>query len=77
MDATVLILTRQTNQSIVIDGNIVVTVLEMSGDHVRLGIDAPREVTVHREEVQREIVEQNRRAAGAGKAGDIDDLPRP
>ena len=77
MDATVLILTRQTNQSIVIDGNIVVTVLEMSGDHVRLGIDAPREVTVHREEVQREIVEQNRRAASAGQAGDIDGLPRP
>ena len=78
MDATVLILTRQTNQSIVIDGNIVVTVLEMSGDHVRLGINAPREVTVHREEVQREIVEQNRRAAsGAELAGDIDGLPRP
>ncbi len=79
MDATVLILTRQTNQSIVIDGNIVVTVLEMSGDHVRLGINAPREVSVHREEVQREIVEQNRLAASGAELGadDIDGLPRP
>ena len=79
MGATVLILTRQTNQSIVINGNIVVTVLEMSGDHVRLGINAPREVSVHREEVQREIVEQNRLAASGTDLvdGDTTGLPRP
>jgi len=75
----VLILTRQSNQSIVINGNIVVTVLEMSGDQVRLGIDAPREVSVHRAEVQREIAEQNRLAASAADlaAEDTKNLPRP
>lgn len=74
-----LILSRQTSQSIVINGNIVITVLEMSGDQVRLGIDAPREVTVHREEVEREIAEQNRRAAAASELGPdgTRDLPRP
>lgn len=73
-----LILSRRTNQSIVINDNIVVTVLEMSGDQVRLGIKAPREVTVHREEVQREILEENRAAAsGTDAPVDVSRLPRP
>jgi len=46
----VLVLTRRTAQRIVIGDDVVVTVLEMKGDTVRLGIDAPRSVTVHREE---------------------------
>ncbi len=77
-----LILSRRSNQSIVIGGNIVVTVLETSGDQVRLGIEAPREVTVHREEVHREILEENRLAAAAGSTAgvdgiDITNLPKP
>ena len=73
-----LILSRRTNQSIVINDNIVVTVLEMSGDQVRLGIKAPREVTVHREEVHREILEENRAAASANDAPvDVSRLPKP
>lgn len=73
-----LILSRRTNQSIVINDNIVVTVLEMSGDQVRLGIKAPREVTVHREEVQREILEENRAAAsGTDAPVDVSRLPKP
>jgi carbon storage regulator len=74
----VLILSRRTNQSIVINDNIVVTVLEISGDQVRLGIKAPREVTVHREEVQREILEENLAAAsGADNPVDVSRLPKP
>lgn len=46
-----LVLTRRVNQSIVIGGDVVVTVLEVRGDQVRLGIDAPRSIDVHREEV--------------------------
>jgi carbon storage regulator len=61
----VLILSRRLNESIVIGDEVVVTVLEVRGDQVRLGIRAPRHVTVHREEVQREIMEQNRQAAAA------------
>ncbi len=46
-----LVLTRRSNQSIMIGKDIVVTVLEVRGEQVRIGIKAPREVEVHREEV--------------------------
>ena len=46
-----LVLTRHANQSIMIGDDVVVTVLEVRGDQVRLGIRAPRHVGVHREEV--------------------------
>ena len=46
-----LVLTRRSNQSIMIGRDIVVTVLEVRGEQVRIGIKAPREVEVHREEV--------------------------
>lgn len=72
-----LILSRRLNESIVIGDEVVVTVLEVRGDQVRLGIRAPKHVTVHREEVQREIMEQNRRAAGTPRAADVPNLPRP
>jgi carbon storage regulator len=47
----VLVLTRKSNQSIVIGDDVIVTVLEVRGDHIRLGITAPRSVPVHREEI--------------------------
>lgn len=46
-----LVLTRKVGESIVIANNIKVTVVEIRGDRVRLGIEAPRDVGVHREEV--------------------------
>ena len=46
-----LVLSRHRNERIVIDGRIVITVVDIRGDKVRLGIDAPREMPVHREEV--------------------------
>ena len=46
-----LVLTRHVHQSIVIGHDVVITVLEVRGDQVRLGITAPKEVQVHREEV--------------------------
>ena len=46
-----LVLSRKKNESIVISDSIVVTVIEVRGDKVRLGITAPREIPVHREEV--------------------------
>jgi carbon storage regulator len=71
-----LVLSRRANQSIMIGNEIVVTVLEVRGDHVRLGIQAPRTVTVHREEVYAEIQRENRSAAAV--AGDVvSTLPRP
>jgi len=69
----VLVLTRRANQSIMIGDNVVVTVLEVRGDQVRLGIRAPRSVTVHREEVFRELAEANR-AAASPAPGALDGL---
>lgn len=71
-----LVLSRRTNESIVIAGNITVTVLEIRGDHVRIGIDAPREITVHREEIHAELARANREAAAAAP-GDVPRLPKP
>lgn len=50
-----LVLTRRKNESIVIDEQIRITIVEVRGDKVRVGIEAPKEVPVHREEVQAEI----------------------
>ena len=48
-----LVLSRKQNESIFIDDHIVVTVLSIQGDKVRIGIDAPREMPVHRQECMR------------------------
>ena len=58
-----LVLTRKRNESIVIDGDITVTVVEVRGDRVRLGIAAPRHVPVHREEILDRREECRRSAA--------------
>src|ERR1700710_2190962 len=57
-----LVLTRRPNQSIMIGDDIVLTVLEVKGDQIRLGIDAPRHVQVFREEVLVALQEANRSA---------------
>ena len=50
-----LILTRRTNESIIINDDIKITVLGIKGNQVRIGIDAPKDVSVHREEIYRKI----------------------
>lgn len=57
-----LVLSRQPGQSIVIDGRIIVRLLRIEGDTVKLGITAPANVAVHREEVYQEIQQANRTA---------------
>jgi len=63
-----LVLSRKTNESIVIGENIVVTVVDIRGDKVRLGIQAPREVSVHRREVYDHI--KSSEASGQPPQGD-------
>lgn len=46
-----LVLSRKRNESIVIDGTVIVTIIEIRGDKVRLGIQAPDEISIHRSEV--------------------------
>jgi carbon storage regulator len=58
-----LVLSRQRDESIIIGDNIVVTVVDVRGDKVRLGIEAPREVSVHRREVYEAIQRENQQAA--------------
>ena len=65
-----LVLTRDRNQSIVIGKDIVITVVEIRGDKVKLGISAPLEVDVHREEVAKLIAEQkNQEKSSRAKTG--------
>ncbi len=58
-----LVLTRHVHQSIVIGHDVIVTVLEVRGDQVRLGITAPKDIQVHREEVFAALTAANRQAA--------------
>jgi carbon storage regulator len=51
-----LVLSRKKNESIVIDENIIITVVEVRGDKVRLGIQAPREIPIHRSEIHDAIM---------------------
>ncbi|CAL1151170.1 unnamed protein product [Cladocopium goreaui] len=62
-DAPMLVLSRQRDESIIIGDNVVVTVVDVRGDKVRLGIDAPVEIPVHRREVYEAIQRENRRAS--------------
>lgn len=58
-----LVLTRKVDEKILIGDDIVITVLESRGDVVRIGIEAPRGITIQREEVVRAISEANLAAA--------------
>lgn len=62
-----LVLSRRAGESVVIGHDVTITVLEVRGDLVRVGIDAPRSVQVHREEVYKELQEANRVAAAASE----------
>jgi len=59
----VLILTRKAEQGIVIDGKVVVRLLAIDGERVKIGIEAPRSVSVLREELLVEVADQNQEAA--------------
>ena len=57
-----LVLTRRLNESITLGDDIVLTVIEVRGDQVRLGINAPRDMTVHRMEVWLQVQDEKRAA---------------
>ena len=59
-----LILTRRSGEAVIVGDNVRIAVLDIRGNQVRLGVEAPREVTVHREEVYQRIVEAQGGAAG-------------
>ncbi len=76
---SVLILSRKLNESIVIDGRIIVTVVRVQGDVVKLGIIADADVPVHRQEIYNEIQQSNLEALASGRASaaSLPKLARP
>jgi carbon storage regulator len=69
-----LVLSRQRDETIMIGDNIEITVVDIRGDQVRLGITAPKEVSVHRKEVYEAIKRENRQAAQI-KTEDLKNMP--
>lgn len=70
-----LVLSRQRDESIMIGDSIVVTIVDIRGDKVRLGINAPSEIPVHRQEVYEAIQRENLRASQL-QPGDTQDIGR-
>lgn len=58
-----LVLSRHRDESIIIGDDIVITIVDIRGDKVRLGIDAPTDIPVHRQEVYEAIQRENKKAA--------------
>src|SRR4051794_15108596 len=71
-----LVLSRQRDETVMIGDEVQVTVVDIRGDKVRLGIQAPKDVSVHRKEVYEAIRRENRSAAQL-KAQDVAALPKP
>jgi carbon storage regulator len=71
----VLVLTRHINEKIIIGDNIEITVVDIQGDQVSLGIKAPKEISIHRKEIYEAIQAENRRAAPIGAGEPEQDKP--
>ncbi len=71
-----LILTRKVGESVAIGDDIQVSVVEIKGTQVKLGIRAPKDVTVHREEIYLKIQEENKRASqvSTDTLGSVEDM---
>jgi carbon storage regulator len=63
-----LVLSRHRDESIMIGDDVVVTIVDIRGDKVRLGIDAPQDIPVHRQEIYEAIKRENEKAARLGPA---------
>jgi carbon storage regulator len=68
-EPTMLVLSRQRDESIMIGDKVVITIVDIRGDKVRLGIQAPEEIPVHRQEVY-DAIKREGRHAGRGREPD-------
>jgi len=75
-EPTMLVLSRQKDETIIIGDDIEITVVDIRGDKVRLGVSAPKSISVHRKEVYDAIRRENREAAQV-KPEDLSGLAKP
>lgn len=61
-----LVLSRKTNESIIVGDNVEIKIVEVRGEYVKLGINAPRNIPVHRKEIYEAIKKENEAAAQTG-----------
>jgi carbon storage regulator len=66
-----LVLSRKKGQSIMIGHDIEISIIDVQGEQIRLGINAPRDVTIHRKEVFEEIIQENKHAASTPVGADV------
>lgn len=69
-----LALSRKKNEALLINNNIEITILEIKGEQVKIGITAPKEVPVYRKEVYIQIQEENKQAMNIGNLDGLADL---
>ena len=69
-----LALTRKKDESIVINGEIEITIMEIKGDHVKVGIKAPKKVPIYRKEIFDQIQEENKEAMNTSAVKNLNDL---
>ena len=67
-----LALTRKKGESLVINNNIEISILEVRGDQIKIGITAPKDVPIYRKEVYKQIQEENRASVSAGRTRGIE-----
>lgn len=72
--SNMLALSRKSNESIIIGNNIEITILEVKGEQVKIGIKAPKSIPVYREEVYQQIKESNKEAASDAVQANLKNL---
>ena len=62
-----LVLTRKSGESLIVGEDVIITVVEIKGGQVKLGVDAPKSIAIYRKELLEKIIKQNIAAAKSGK----------
>lgn len=69
-----LALTRKKGESLIVNNNIEITILEIRGDQIKIGVNAPKEVPIYRKEVYDQIQQENKKSAGVESTAALKDL---
>lgn len=69
-----LALTRKKGESLIINNNVEITVLEIRGDQIKIGVNAPKEIPIYRKEVYEQILQENKKSAEALDAQALNEL---